>query len=468
MRYHACSSTGSFIVVLTVFMTGCESYQAKPITHQGIETALTVPSNEVLQARADELQHQNLPAVVIDDRDGLSPDEAAVLAVLLNPELRAIRDRRNKAGAQLMQARLYPNPTVSADLDTPVGGSSGGSITAVGFGLSYDLAKLITRNDRIAAANRAEESIDLDIAWQEWQVAQAAKIAVIDLDSINKQIAIYQNTQQDMQPDLERMTLALNNGRATSEQLASMRSLSDDLRGRELALEKEQTIKRVELNRIIGLPASRNDPVVVDDHSKSNDESPEVDDRDTLVKGIEGRRLDLLALKKTYDRQEKLVHSAVLQQFPRITVGVRQQRDTDNLQTAGIGISIDLPIFDTGKAAIRSAEADRQMVYDEFINRVFQARSDVNRLLDTISMLKKQEAQARQVRERKVEFLRQMMQSSQEGNVTIASLMSARRDEALSAIRVIDLQREAHRAAIALETVSGVRENWAAPSAGLL
>jgi|GEM_PF-5916531 len=41
--------------------------------------------------------------------DGLSPDEAAILAVLANPGLKAVRNGNMVAHAQLIQAKLLPN-----------------------------------------------------------------------------------------------------------------------------------------------------------------------------------------------------------------------------------------------------------------------------------------------------------------------------------------------------------------------
>lgn len=58
---------------------------------------------------------QNNPPepLAIDLRRGIVPDEAAAIALYSNPALRAIRDRRGLAAAQLVQAGILPNPVVS-------------------------------------------------------------------------------------------------------------------------------------------------------------------------------------------------------------------------------------------------------------------------------------------------------------------------------------------------------------------
>ena len=42
--------------------------------------------------------------IAIDLRQGIGPEEAAVMAVLMSPALKAIRDKRGTATAQLIQA----------------------------------------------------------------------------------------------------------------------------------------------------------------------------------------------------------------------------------------------------------------------------------------------------------------------------------------------------------------------------
>jgi hypothetical protein len=61
--------------------------------------------------------------VKINLRDGISPDEAATLAVVPNPTLRADRYRKGLASAQPVQVGVLPNPQFSYSLDKPVAGN---------------------------------------------------------------------------------------------------------------------------------------------------------------------------------------------------------------------------------------------------------------------------------------------------------------------------------------------------------
>ena len=55
--------------------------------------------------------------MAIDGRDGFTPDELAVMAVIVSPGLRALRDQRGVAQAQVLQAGLLPNPQLGYTFD---------------------------------------------------------------------------------------------------------------------------------------------------------------------------------------------------------------------------------------------------------------------------------------------------------------------------------------------------------------
>ena len=76
---------------------GCQRYSAAPLTQPVVERGLVEPSQRELQVRVDAIRHPLLGPIELRPQDGLSPDEAAVLAVVINPGLRAERDQREDA-----------------------------------------------------------------------------------------------------------------------------------------------------------------------------------------------------------------------------------------------------------------------------------------------------------------------------------------------------------------------------------
>jgi len=92
-----------------------------------------------------------MPIQIYLDR-GVSPEEAAVLALVLNPSLRAERDQRSLSAAQLLQAGLLPNPTLTAGLELPRNNDPGDNFTGYNLGLDWEVSSLITHDAKVRAA----------------------------------------------------------------------------------------------------------------------------------------------------------------------------------------------------------------------------------------------------------------------------------------------------------------------------
>jgi hypothetical protein len=165
-----------FVVLVLICLNGCAVYHKKPITDAAVQQSLTPPTLEAIRMQAREIKHPILKPIDFGKGDGLSPQKAAVLAVLANPTLRAARDKRGIAAAQLLQAGILPNPGLLASLDVPTGGDTEGTVNAYSLGLTYEVIPLITREAQVDAARAQAAAVDLDIAWQEWQVAESAKL----------------------------------------------------------------------------------------------------------------------------------------------------------------------------------------------------------------------------------------------------------------------------------------------------
>ena len=75
--------------VLLFLMQGCAIYERLPLEQTIVAARLAPPSMDTVRVQAKEIKHPLLKPIDFDIRNGLSPDEAAVLAVIANPKLRA-------------------------------------------------------------------------------------------------------------------------------------------------------------------------------------------------------------------------------------------------------------------------------------------------------------------------------------------------------------------------------------------
>ena len=87
---------GRWIALAALLGTaGCTAYHPSPLTPGRVEAALRPKSLGEVRVEAARLRHPILrPVAFRAEDDGLSPEQAAVFAVLCNPALRAVRDAR--------------------------------------------------------------------------------------------------------------------------------------------------------------------------------------------------------------------------------------------------------------------------------------------------------------------------------------------------------------------------------------
>ncbi len=429
-----------------VCLTSCQAFQALPLG-----SGYRPLGAKELAIATSEIQHPLLRPVRVDASDGISPDEAAVAAVVMNPTLRAARDQVGEAQAQLLIAGILPNPQLSANVDFLAGGKTVGEQTATGYGVSWDLRALVMRGREIQAARAETESVALDIAWQEWQTALAAESAVYDLAALGEQVAKAEEIFNRLSGNADLMKKASAAHEITVLDSAAVEASANDAQATLLGLRQELDASRIALNRAIGYPPSSRLRLQA---GVSLPSKVSVPSESALLHGLENRRLDLLALRRGYDSQDAKLRAAIIGQFPNINVGINRATDTGNVGTLGPGISIDLPIFDRNQGQIALESATRQRLRDEYTARLFEARADIAAALADIRGLNARIAQASAA----LPTLQRLVQVSQDaltaGNAEISGLYTAQNDLTRKSVEILQLRQQLAQARVALETAA--------------
>lgn len=449
---HQYTNSLFFLTVLTIVMSGCATYHKLPLNQSTVSESLKPPSIETIRIKAKSIQHPILKPIEFDIRDGLSPNEAAILAVLANPTLRAIRDHKGTAAAQLLQAGILPNPQLSYNLDVPTGGNTQDTVNAFGFGLGWDITSLITHGAKLDMARSHAQSVDLDIAWKEWQVAQAARLNVYRLIFTEKQLLLARNIVKQRKKNLTVIRRGFSMGVVTVLDLNAAKAAYLQARNSVLILEQEHENERHALNQTLGIPPDNKVLLQRDVRLPIWKSLPTTQ---KIMDGFDNRRLDLLALKKGYESQEAQVRAAILSQFPKINISLNHIRDTGNVITTGFATTIDLPFFDRNQGQIAVERAGRKQLFDEYIARIFESHSKVATILGDMNSLKKQiEAAVKslQISSRLLETYRKALE---EGNADILVYNDTRNEVDNRQLKILKLKRDLSDMGIALEIVAG-------------
>jgi len=366
------------LAALCSVCAGCASYRPEPLD-TAPRMARDVAHIEVDAARMP------LPALRshrFDPGDGLDIDEVAMLAVANNPRLRLERDRLGVARAQAFAAGLLPDPQLALTRDFPTNGGPGDT-SAFSAGLSYDVNALLTRSARSAAASASARQVNLELLWQEWQVVGRARLLFVRSLEQQRLLDVLHENQKLFAKRYRYVQAALAEGNTTLDAAAADLAALQDA-GRQInELERQQRRNRVDLNRLLGLAPDAELRLV------GGAALPPLDAAQVKASlaQLARRRPDLLALEAGYQSQEERFRAAVLAQFPALNVGLTRARDTSNLYTQGLGITLSLPIFDGNRGNVAIERATRRQLHDEFQLRLNDAAAEVTALLGDQKLL---------------------------------------------------------------------------------
>ena len=433
-------------------LAGCQSYHPMPLTETRVNQALKVPVWKQLRISAQRIRGIGLPPLPLRPTGGITPNEAAVIAVILNPSLRAARDQRHEAAAQVIQAGILPNPQVSESPAFVTGGYRTGTFTGYGLGVNWDIIRLIDRDARVASAKYRRGQVDLDVAWQEWQTAQAARLAVYNLAATEAQLYQAGLARSELQNNEHVVQKAYNAGLTTVLDLSAARAASQQAQALLASLTQKRNQNLIRLRMVMGLPIHA--PIRLSRTIRFPARITLPPER-AILKDLPRLRLDLVALKLGYQSQQEALRAAVLRQFPRLSLGFQQASDTTNVHTTGFGVTIDLPIFDRNQGNIAIQKATRKFLYDSYIAREFSARTAVAMAYSDIHALAAQIAASAAAVKSLAKLVQTYQQALKFGNVDIVSYYTEVDQLIQKRINLIQLKNQLERNRIALALAAG-------------
>jgi cobalt-zinc-cadmium efflux system outer membrane protein len=370
-------------VIGVLLLSACATYHPQPLQDEPV-LAADIKSLQVERAAS---LNELLGGREFNAADGLDLYEVATLAVLNNPELKAKRAQVGVARAQVFAAGLLPDPQFNTGFDRPTGNTSG-LVTAWALGLSYEIIPLITQSARVDAQTGAQRKVRLDILWQEWQVIQQARSLAVDVSLEQQRLALLNEMLSLYRERYDHSTVALATGDITlGVNGTDLTALLDTL---SQINQLEQTINqtRHDLNLLLGLQPGVN--VAITSLPAYESLSPET--LRSYLGNLAQRRPDLLALQAGYASQEAQVRAVILAQFPSLGISVNRARDTSDVKTVGLGVTLSLPLLSGNRGNIAIERATRDQLREEYRARLAQTATDIDRLRNLQDIIQRQKS----------------------------------------------------------------------------
>jgi outer membrane protein TolC len=354
-------------------LTGCATYSPLPL-----------PASPQLAPAVDQLAHdQPLPA------SALTVNQVTALAVQNNPDLRAVRAQHGVAQAQLIQAGVLPNPQLSLAVLPLLAGV--GTTTAWNAALGFDLRALVTYRTRKEAAEKTVRQVDADILWREWQLAGQARLLAVDLIEGQRSLRILTQARDLLAERGGRLEAAVAAGNLTLADAAPYLAARQATQTQLNELQRRTLTQRHQLNALLGLAPEAMVPLAETVDLPPLD--PEAIERD--LPNLPARRPDLVALQLGYAAQDARLRTALLMQFPAMTLGVAFNQDNAAVRNGGPTAGFGLPIFDRNQGGVAIERATRVQLHEEYAARLAAAIGEVRARLREMAVTQDQLARLR-------------------------------------------------------------------------
>ncbi|MBK7249643.1 MAG: TolC family protein [Gammaproteobacteria bacterium] len=448
---HTVKRTAPALVTL-LLATGCAHYAPAPLSPTPDILAIPVP--QAVAARSRQLERPFLQPVTIDLAAPLDGNALAALAVVSNPDLKALRARAGVAEAQAFAAGLVPDLAVNVGADFVVGGPP--AVTNLVAALGLNLNALRTRSVRLGQAQALASQARLDLMWAEWQTAGAARIAAARILALTRSKMLSQSASETAEAMLVKVTGAVGRGDAPPGQLQGVRLAALDAAGRYRADEQALVAAKLELSRLLGIPPDLQ--IRVEESPLPSE--PALDAHD-LFDIAQRERPDLRALRAGYTAQESAVRLAVMEQFPTLDLTVNGTRDTGNNRLIGPAVAFSLPLWNRNRGTIAIESATREALRAEYDARVFRTRSEIATALAGLAVSYPQRAVLLSQIPALRAFADRMATAAGRGDQSLAA-----RDEALQSVRdkemlLVASEQAIAEQSIALELLTGLpRQRW--------
>ena len=438
--------------LLALSTGGCARYSA--LSLDTAASSLAPPSSAGLSRDASTIDRPYLKPVAIDLTQPLDPNAIAIIAVLANPDLKALRERAGISDAQVFAAGLLPDPTFSLGVDHILSGPP--AVDNIVGALGVSLNALRTRAAVRAQARASARQVRLDLAWAEWQTAGQARIQAARVTGLEQAQSLAAASRNAAQSLLDRMLRAAGRGDLAPDQLQAARLSAFDATDRLRIFERDLVTARLELLRLMGLPPDYRLRLATPAPVAGSTLSVE-----RLFASATQNRDDLAALQAGYDAQESALRKAVLDQFPTLDLTINASRDTGRNVLLGPAIGFTLPLWNRNRGGIAVEKATRAALRSEYGARLFKTRADIAAAVAAIEVLRRQKSALEADLPAVARFARATGRAARRGDLAMATAQTAEAALRDKQLLLVQADQAIAEQMIALELLTGgLRESW--------
>ncbi len=387
--------------------------------------------------------------------DGTSPltaDQAVIVSLRNNRDIRALVEQIGASRADLVQAGLLPNPVLSLTLRPPIDGTD--ATLFIGAAVVQEFTALWLIPSRVRAADaRLNESV-LSLSDRALRLVADVKQAHARLEYGERGLSLTRSNIEMVEKSIDALERRVRAGEGTpldvnraKQQLLALRA--------ELSREERDVARG--RRRLLGLMGLAEGDAGWELVGQTANPLLPVDEQRVIQLASE-QRLDVAASRQLVEARAAELSEQERSRLRELGLGVDYERDTEGNESIGPVLDMPIPIFDTNQAQIakagslaRAALATHEAVLQRVIAESRQAYLDVQNALALVDLYRHD---VLVLAERNLELAQASLRAGQ-SDVTV--LLEAQR-EVIGARRSLNqLEGEAAQAVAELEYSVGGR-----------
>ena len=364
-------TTAVMICATALALGGCRAYAPRPLEPDARYAAFLERSaaDAEVAAFAASLNERGVK-VAFDPADGLSLEEAEVVALVFNPELRLARLRAGVARVTAETAGLWEDPALGVDAARVIESAPRPWILMGSLGFTLPISGRLEAEKLRAGAEHAAEIAR--VAEREWRVVSGLREAWLEWAAAEQRCRVL----SELVGRVESLVRIVD----AKEREGEMARLESSLFRIELATRRAELLRaqnaererRQRVHQVMGLPAGADAPLIA---SWGGDIG-----EDDVLAAARRRSPSLAVALAEYEVAERRLALETRRQFP--DVGLMPGAGSDmGMEQVTLGVSLPLPLWNRNRQGIGVAEMEREVAAGAFDAAVESLHADVRAAL---------------------------------------------------------------------------------------
>lgn len=323
----------------------------------------------------------------VSDTITISRKEAEAVFLANNLDLIAQKLEISQAEARTIQAKFWPNPTLS--------------ISEVNLWKTYDIEAqpalignwgkssqvAVEIEQVIQTAGKRRKNIELakiDVDGEQYELQEVLRELKKTLRNTVTEILYNQEQQKIYQgqiASIEKLTKSYNNqlslGNISKAEYVRLKAQEIEFKKKLISLHQEIQEQQVELKALLILPAKKY--IVISDPFTMPEKDLSELEVDQWTEKAKENRPDILMAKNQEKYAQKNLELQNAMKTPDVTVSMNYDRGGNIMKDfVGVGVAVDLPIFDRNKGNIQEAKLEIEKTKIETRKNVLKSENEIS------------------------------------------------------------------------------------------